>query len=138
MQDWPYVRVASLNDQGVAQATTTDQMARLFALIADGALPGSTEMQALLEQAGRWFHNPAEPPEIWGAGEPVRVTHAKVGLGPLKSGASVASEGEIVLEKSKNARFAVTWQNLKGGATRTNLQAVAKVIKDAIEAFVGP
>jgi hypothetical protein len=141
MQQWPYIRVTSANDRGVAQATTTNQMARLVALIADGTLPGSTDpggMLDLLAQGGRWFDNPSEPPVIWGIDEPVEVTHAKVGQGPLKSGTTVVSEAEIVHEKRTDNRFVVVWQNLKGGATQANLRAVAKVVEDAIEAFVGP
>jgi hypothetical protein len=63
---WPSVALPVVNDVTSAQATTTIDMARIFALMFDGILVSvddSVDMLALLARAGSWFH--FTNPPVW-------------------------------------------------------------------------
>jgi hypothetical protein len=138
----PYVRIDSINDGLVAQATTAWHMALLYTLLADRRLVGpisSTDMLGLLGRAGNWFGH-AVPP-VWSGG-PLRVTGSKVGVGPLKTGESVFSEAIFVHDTQRDLHFAVVWQNaigsfdVSGRPAGSFLETVARLIEAAVFAFV--
>lgn len=116
---WPYVRIDSANDAGVAQAGTALSMAKLMALIAnDGVLDKSAceAMRKLMAKATRGPDRPFVTRDVGSAGLAIpleKVTHAKLGFGPLKKGGNVCSE-LFRLEGIRNASksYAVAFQNL--------------------------
>ncbi|MBW5485032.1 hypothetical protein [Streptomyces bambusae] len=131
------VRIPSVNDGDVAQATTTFDMANLYALINEEILTGvggfSPRMRDLLANPrNAWF---VTPPPNWDDTFNVVVTHTKVGLGPLKAGGDVFSEGIIVHEKRHEADFVVVYQDLRLG-TQEAFGAVAKLIEATIDAVL--
>ncbi len=138
----PDVRIPSVNDGDVAQATTTFDMANLYALIMEEILTGvggfSPRMLDLLSlnRNNGWFNN---QPVIWDpATSNVLVTHTKVGEGKLKTGDVVLSEGIIVHEGAHGAEFVVVYQDLRP-ATIPSLRVVAKLIEGTIDAVLtGP
>lgn len=136
---WPVARVPSVNDGDVAQAATTEKLARLMTLIYDRALVDgdkSDSMRNLLNRTGSWMH--FTTPKVWELTDtaPLRVTAAKVGRGPLKAGNEVLSEGEIVHERAHGKNFVVVWQNLLGAPTHSSLTVVATVIEKTITQFL--
>lgn len=140
---WPYVRIPSVNDAGVAQATTAWHMALLLTLMCDGRLVGpqsSAEMLGQLQRAAGWFGF-AQPP-IWSPAGNLTATASKVGVGPLKTGQLVFSEGIVVHDAARDLQFVVVWQNVigqqqpNGRPTQGTLRPVATLIEAAIAAFV--
>jgi hypothetical protein len=134
----PYVRIESVNDGAVAQATTALHLAALFTLMADGRLVGpqsSEDMRTLLGRAGGWFGH-TQPPLL--ADGHLLVTGSKVGVGPLKTGESVYSEGLFIHDNVRDLDFAVVWQNAIGSAgangrpKRAFLEFVAGLVETAI------
>lgn len=135
IQGYPYFRIKSANDGMVAQAATSIQLAHLYALIHDGQLVNagsSTEMLALLAKA-------VAVPEVFidrAANLNFKVTHTKVGLGPLKSengGASVYSECSI-LEHVSGRKFIAAWQNFV--FKDQGFDPIAHVVRDTLDLFL--
>ncbi|MFD3556355.1 hypothetical protein ACFWWA_30275 [Streptomyces goshikiensis] len=135
----PDVRIPSVNDGDVAQATTTFDMANLYALMLEeiltgvgGFSPRMLEMLAFNANNG-WFNN---DPVIWDpARSNVLTTHVKIGEGPLKSGETVLSEGIVVHEGAHGSDFVVVYQDLRP-ATIPSLRVVAKLIEGTIDGFL--
>jgi hypothetical protein len=138
-QNYPYIRIKSLNDGLVAQATTAFKMAELFVLLRDRELfkdpfpfkdaqSSSEKLLKRLEGESPWV----------GKTEPLSsytVTHCKVGHEKLKqvnSGQDVFSEAFIMEDKAKQA-YVIVYQNYdrKGGDER-----IGKIIKDTISGVV--
>jgi hypothetical protein len=136
---WPSVAIPVVNDVTSAQATTTIDMARIYALMFDGILVSvddSVAMLALLARAGSWFH--FTNPHVWPRNG-IDVTRSKVGVGPLKPTAAgieqVVSEGITAHDASGERDFVVIWQNLKGATSFTNLSLVGRMIEATIRGF---
>lgn len=137
---WPYVRIPSDNDGPVAQAMTCFDMANLYAHIVRRTLvdqDASVRMAKLLYDAAMIgpdasFMDHLRRPEI--NTRSFFVTHNKVGLGPLKTGAMVASEGTIVTHGPTGRNFLTVWQNCPSNATAFN--AMAFIVDRAIELFI--
>lgn len=136
VRSYPYFRIPSENDGPVAQGATTQQLARLYTLIHDGKLvsaAASSEMLELLAKA-------VAVPEVFidrAANINFKVTHTKVGLGPLKKesgGDSVYSEGSI-LEHKSGRKFVVVWQNLVCGSEY--FEPLGRVVCKTLDGFVG-
>lgn len=138
--DQPYVRIESVNDGPVAQATTTFDLANMYAHMLAGSLvdPAScAQMLTLLRsaQAG------VDPSFLDGVRRPgtgstsLLVTHTKIGLGPLKSGAIVASEGTFVLDPPSGRQFLVVFQNCSND--NDSLRAMTFLVERVVAAVVG-
>jgi hypothetical protein len=135
---WPRARIPSVNDGPVAQAMTCLDMARMYTLmdsrqLVDGA--SSDEMLDLLKraQSGPDPSFLTRTSVLQGATVSYRVTHTKIGLGPLKAsngGFSVASEGTFVTHTSTGKRFLVVFQNNRN--LTTSLKALSRIIDKAI------
>jgi hypothetical protein len=127
--------VGSVNDGRVAQATTAVDMARLLTLIADRKLvdaAASAEMASILTRsvaAREVFTNRASFLSF-------TVTHAKIGLGPLKRGGNIYSEGSLIEHKS-GRRFALVWQNYVPTAGGYPFNAIGHVVDRTIETYLG-
>lgn len=140
----PYARVNSENDQLAAQVTTTKQMMRLFALITlnklvpqDGNNARMKDLLALAASHGGFFrlYNPPQP-------KPFALELSKIGVGPLKSGVSTFSEGQLLrwtrssppdpAAKGLTGKFVVCWQNLQtsqiGGIVEVFGRTYAKLL----------
>jgi len=118
----PRATQMSVNDQLIAQGTTTRKMARVFALIKKGLLvtqdnnnDSMRNLLALAASHGGFFrlYNPVNP-------KPFDLILSKIGVGPLKAGPDVMSEGHLLRWKTavpaaKNLEpdFVVVWQNLR-------------------------
>jgi len=113
---WDYVRVNSFNDGPVAQAMTCYDMAKLYVLLQQKKLVMDTIVSqhscsdmlnflalALTTLGESFINRPTPPPKF-------TVDNTKLGLGPLKTGQSVASEASIVSRNGTS--FVVVWQNL--------------------------
>ena len=139
VQQWPYARIACVNDRDTAQGTTTWQLASLLTLLADDQLVGplsSRGMKDLMARAGTFFHSTSPP--IWPVGGRFTATHGKVGIGPLKSGRTVFSESTIVTDNLRDISFVAVWQNVIQGAQtqRQLLEPVATLVEAAINGCV--
>jgi hypothetical protein len=146
-QQWPAARINSVNDGPSAQATTAVHLARMLTLVFDNRLVGpisSAAMQEMMGRAGAWFHHGGiiPPTLIWPRDGRFRVTHSKVGLGPLNNGKSAFSEGLVVRDTLRDLEFVVVWQNVQdtlgpGGAPfRRTFEPLATLIEETISAFV--
>jgi hypothetical protein len=138
---FPPVRVASVNDGPVAQATTTFDLANFYAHMFRHTLVdagSSDEMLALLDDAAAgpdpsWMVRPGIAPADISFG----VTETKIGLGPLKpvsGGFDVASEGTIVQHFDTGRKFIVVWQNCRDDGD--SLAACALIVNRAINIFL--
>lgn len=136
VRSYPYFRIQSENDGLVAQGATTQQLARLYTLLYDRKLvsaAASAEMLELLAKA-------VAVPEVFidrAANINFKVTHTKVGLGPLKKengGDSVYSEASI-LEHTSGRKFVVVWQNLVCGSEY--FDPLGRVVCKTLDAYVG-
>jgi hypothetical protein len=123
----PAVRVDSVNDGPVAQATTCVDLANLYALMIGGLLvdPFSSEDMLNLLAAGATGPEPAWITRrgIVSPGFGLKVTHTKIGLGTLKrqnGGFDVFSEGSILEHRASGRRFITIWQN-------TNIQSQRQI-----------
>lgn len=141
-----YVYVNSLNDGLVAQAGSALAMAQLMALIVnDGILEKSDcdEMKILLKQASEGIDVPfmtrASIPADWRVDPRTKVTHAKLGRGPLKLAKGSKEYDYVVSEtfrlsgyqKAKN--YVIVFQNVDGKQTST--PEVALMLHQAIELY---
>ncbi|MFJ7249773.1 hypothetical protein ACIQWA_34765 [Kitasatospora sp. NPDC098652] len=135
---WPAARIPCVNDVDTAQGTTARQLVRLLTLLADDKLVGPTSsqgMKALMARAGTFFASTSPP--IWPPGGQFVATHGKVGIGSLKTGQTVLSEGILVSDTVRGRSFAVVYQNvIQDGLTqRQALVPVATLIEAALNAF---
>lgn len=110
------VRIPSANDGMVAQAMTCFDMANLYAHIFSGTLvdqAASNDMLAILGTSAAVGDDPSYMDFTRRALTPrsFTVTHSKIGLGPLKTGQMVTSDGAIVEHGDSGRRFIVVWQN---------------------------
>ncbi|WP_192582869.1 hypothetical protein [Streptomyces triticiradicis] len=113
----PVVRIPSVNDGMVAQASTCFDMANLYAHIVRRTLvdPGSSNfMHALLATSASVGDDPsyldftrrsALPPRDFG------VLDSKIGRGPLKTGIQVLSEAAVVETSDSAQQFVVVFQD---------------------------
>jgi hypothetical protein len=62
------------------------------------------------------------------------VTHSKIGLGPLKTGPMVASEGAIVEHSGTGRKFLTVWQNSFND--NSSLFAIGFIVERTIELFL--
>ena len=130
-QGFPKETVATENDQQVAQAMTTDMMARLVTHVFDRALvdPDSSDaMQGLMaaaKAAGQFFISRT-------TGLHFATLLTKIGVGPLKTGRSVASEASVLQHVRTGRHFLAVWQN-QNFVNDASLVPVARVIDQAIE-----
>src|SRR5262249_51133884 len=119
VSQYPYVRITSVNDAGVAQAGTALSMAQMMALIVNRACidtASCNEMRDLLAKASKGIDQPFVSRDD--VSDKLRIplekiTHAKLGYGPLKKGGNVLSE-IFRLEGLKAAAksYAIAYQNL--------------------------
>jgi hypothetical protein len=136
---YPYVRIQSNNDGGVAQAGTALAQAQMMAMIVNKACidPASCdEMRTLLAQAAKGVDQPFVSREDVKHDLRIplsKITHAKLGYGPLKRGTNVASEIFRIegIEKAGKA-YAVAYQNVVD-AEPTN--HVARVIRHTLKEY---
>ncbi|MFJ9448633.1 hypothetical protein ACIRRH_43635 [Kitasatospora sp. NPDC101235] len=113
----PAVRIPSVNDGMVAQASTCFDMANLYAHIVRRTLvdPGSSQfMHALLATSASvgddpsyldFTRRPALPPRDFG------VLDSKIGHAPLKTGIQVNSEAAVVESSDPVQQFVVVFQD---------------------------
>jgi hypothetical protein len=134
------VRIPSSNDGLVAQATTTFDLANMIAHILNGTLvdaSSSGQMLAILATTAAAGADPSFMDFTRRPTFPARsftVTHTKIGVGPLKTGATVASEGSIVEHAETGRQFVVVWQNSLNDLN--SLFAVGSVVERTIEHFL--
>lgn len=139
--DQPYVRIPSINDGPVAQAASTFDLCNLYAHLLAGTLvnaDSSARMLALLEEGARTgdpsFIDASRREGLGSAA--FTVTHTKIGLGPLKTGQIVVSEGTVVRDNGSGRQFIVVYQNaFNDGAS---LQAVAMLVERTIANVLTP
>jgi hypothetical protein len=146
---WPYVRITSVNDGPVAQATTTFDTANLFALLVQKLAIDSSGQDAICDEMLGLLADTASGPEpAWlqagarpgftGLSTDFIFTHAKIGLGPLKpqnGGFDVASEATIIKHGPTGRRFIVVWQNTKFESV--SLNALAHLVDRTMKNFLG-
>jgi hypothetical protein len=135
---WPYLRINSVNDKGVAQAVTVVKAAKLITLIADRKLVtgwASDSMMVLMKaavDAGEVFINRTP-------GLSLKVLYNKLGVGPLKVGGDVCSEGSILEHTPSGRRFVVVWQNFHIENTddqKKQFRVISHVVDKAIGDYV--
>ena len=135
VRKYPYLRIPSANDGLVAQGATSIELARFYTLLYDGKLvdaASSLEMLELLKKA-------VAVPEVFidrAANINFKVSHTKVGLGPLKpdnGGHSVYSEASIV-EHASGRKFVVVWQNLIYG--EDGFDPLGAVVARTLDGFI--
>jgi hypothetical protein len=137
---WPPVRIPSVNDGAAAQATTCFDMANLYAHIFQQTLvdaDSSNDMLAILATTAAVGNDPSFMDFTRRSGLPPRnfsVTHTKIGLGPLKTGQMVASEGTILEHLGTGRKFLTAWQNSFNDDS--SLIAVGYVVERTIELFL--
>jgi hypothetical protein len=153
---------------GVGQISTTRRMSNLFALIELGRVPNADtkmavdpnsgvsvpdacmKMRALLAEPkpGRadvpWVDPGNNPRRLISVVPKFDVRHDKIGLGDLKRGGEVRSEGLIVEWKGQRARLdalnftgklAISWQNLVG-VPPTRFDGIAQTINDTFTSYM--
>jgi hypothetical protein len=136
---YPYVRIQSVNDGGVAQAGSALAQAQMMAMIVNKACidPASCEeMRTLLAQASKGVDQPfvSRPDVKADLRIPLsKITHAKLGYGPLKAGSNVASEMFRIegIEKAGKA-YAVAYQNVNDNEPTND---VARVIRKTLKTY---
>lgn len=133
----PAVRIPSQNDGPSAQATTTFDLANLYAHILRGSLVSTAESQEIAQLLADTANGP-EP--SWmdrrrdTGSRQFNVTHTKIGVGPLKSGANIFSEGSVVEAEAGGPPFIVVWQNVR----ESQLSAMSKLVESAIRHYLAP
>ncbi|WP_158845526.1 hypothetical protein [Saccharothrix deserti] len=143
---FPAVRVPSVNDGPSAQATTTIDMTRLFALLVEGNTLDSrgidgiaSDMRVLLADAqsvgDSSFMTTGARPGIDGLGPGFTITHCKIGSGGLNTGGEVASEATILTHDGTSQRFIVVWQNLPNLNDRHNVMSF--MVRRTVQNFLG-
>jgi hypothetical protein len=109
-------------------------LARLYTLLHDSKLvpSGTVEMLALLASA-------VAVPEVFinrASALDFTVTHTKVGLGPLKTGSDVWSEGSILRHDPSGREFVAVWQNFVFGSA--GFDPIGHVVRDTIHRYLAP
>lgn len=142
----PAVRVPSVNDGPSAQATTTIDMTRFLALLIEAETLDersddgiSAEMLSLLSDAqsvgdSSWMTT-GDRTGYDGLGAGFTITHCKIGLGPLKTGADIASEATILNHDDTGTQFLVVWQNVANSAPEQN--AISFFVRRTILNYLG-
>jgi hypothetical protein len=137
---WPYVRIPAVNDVDTAQGSTSAAIAHMMAVIlTDNNVPaGHADMIKLLEKSAHgsdpsWFLRS----EVGNRLAAAQVTHAKIGLGPLKSRRDVYSEATgLKGVVGANRRYATGFVNVD--YSPYSLDDVLTVIKEAIRVYETP
>lgn len=140
---WPYVRVLSVNDGLVAQATTCFDLANLYALIFRRTQSDNSHVdKASCEQMLQLLGEATKKDPSWMTRDDIRPngiifseTHTKIGVGPLKKengGFEVYSEGSIVQTEVPNKKFIVVWQNCDSNSLVSISYVVNRTIKLAL------
>ena len=132
----PYIRIPSVNDGMVAQATTCFEMANLLANIFTGNAVGIEAqpkmlqllLDAQIEEASWISFRKSRLPGLC-----FDVTHTKIGIGPLKTGADVLSEASILRIPATGDLFIVAMQN----CALRDQQAMAFLVDRTIRNFLG-
>jgi hypothetical protein len=139
VSQYPYVRIASVNDAGVAQAGTALAMAEMTALIVNRACldPAACDaMRDLLARTAKGRDRPFVSGEDVDAALRIplgAVSHAKRGFGPLKAGGNVRSEiFRLAGLKAPGKAYAVAYQNLPDGP---GVADVCFMIRRALEIY---
>jgi hypothetical protein len=133
---WAPIRIPCENlNNGTAQGATTDDMARLLAVMVLGAVVKPKMHLAMSEVLKRAAVGDDSSflsrDEIPGHLSTSQVTHAKIGIG---EDPDVLSEGELVNAIGKrNQSYVVAWQNVVN--TQANLTKVITIIRNAITAY---
>jgi hypothetical protein len=134
---FPPQRIACVNDTPVAQATSVMQMARLFTGLAGPTVlvDGESDkfMLELLTAAVvrlNLFLNRDTTVQFV-------TTQSKIGLGPLNSGARVASEAAVIEENSTGRRFVAVFQN-QPFVNDASITPVSGVVDATIASFLFP
>ncbi|MFI6600187.1 serine hydrolase [Nonomuraea sp. NPDC050536] len=133
------VRIPSANDGQVAQATTCFDMANLYAHIFSGTLvdqASSNDMLAILATSATVGDDPSYMDFTRRALTPrsFTVTHTKIGLGPLKTGQMVTSDGSIVEHGDSGRRFVVVWQN--NFQDKDSLESIGFIVERTIQQVI--
>ncbi len=137
---YPYARIQSANDGLVAQAGSALAMAKMMSLIVNEAAVdsgASKQMKELLVEAVTGVDTPFLTRD--GVSEKLRIplekiTHCKLGFGPLKAGGEVCSE-IFRLEglRSASKAYAVAYQNVPNFFA--SLSDMAFMIRRSIEIY---
>jgi hypothetical protein len=139
VSQYPYVRISSVNDAGVAQAGSALGMGKMMALIVNRACIDTAscdDMRGLLAEAAKGIDQPFLTRDAVSDRLRIpleKVTHCKLGFGPLKKGGNVASEifrMEDLRKKGKS--YVVSYQNV-GDDVR--LGDVAFAVHRALEVY---
>jgi hypothetical protein len=136
---YPMCRIPSDNDDDVAQASTALHLARLMALLFDGALfAGQADTRDLMM---RVLAKAAAYPEVYldraSGMDDLDVTHNKLGVAALKpknGGHDVESEVSLVQHKPSGRRFAVAWLNYD--VNLAGWEPIGHVVRDTIAAYL--
>lgn len=139
---YPYARINSANDGMVAQAGTALSMAKMLALIVNEAVIDAAscrQMKALLVDSVTGVDTPFLTREAVSDRQRIpldKLTHCKLGLGPLKKGGNVLSE-IFRLEglRKANKAYAVAYQNCPDSTLA--LADVAFMIRKTLEIYEG-
>jgi hypothetical protein len=134
----PPVRIESVNDGPVAQATTTFDMANLYANVLRGGLvdaSASADIEQLLRDTAAgpepsWMDS--SRPDI--GSSDFTVTHTKIGLGPLKIGKNVFSEASVIVPNGESKQFIVVWQNAFEADLRSMSFLIERTVRHYLEA----
>ena len=133
----PPVRVDTENDGDSAQATTCSDMANLCAHIVQRTLvsaEASAQMNKLWYDAAHGIDASFIDHERRALStRSYSVTHTKVGLGPLKTGATVASDATLLVHVPTERKFLTVWQNAPGNDSGFN--AMSFIVDRAIELY---
>jgi len=138
----PAIRIPSVNDDDVAQATTCFDMANLYAHMFQQTLVdsvSSTEMLNMLFVSAAVGNDPSFldytrrrlPPRNFA------VTHSKIGSAPLKTRKYVASDGAIlehIVSSGVGKRFIVIFQN--SFVDNDSIIAMGSIVDRTIELFL--
>lgn len=136
---YPAAKIPSVNDEEVAQCTTTRDMVAFYAFLSRNTMiPEAIIMHDKwlpLGSASSYIDiGPELSPDRWA------VIGTKIGLGPLKKGSSVGSEASLITENKTNRNFVVVFQNCLDFEGRPNdqLEPVYTLLGAALAAYVPP
>ena len=139
----PPVKIPCVNDIDTAQGASTFDVANMYAHVLNGTLVdalSSTDFSAHLQTSAAGGFDPSFMDKTRRPGLPFRnfgVTHTKVGLGPLKDGRTVISEGTVVEHLTSGRKFIAVWQNTLDNDD--SKFAMGAIVERTIEKFLaGP
>ena len=139
--NYTYVYVNTTNDALAAQAGSAMAMAQLMAMILNNGILSAGdcgEMRALLADATRGPDQPfLSRDAMEGLKIPLaKITHAKLGRGPLDVGGHVVSETfRLAAPRKPGRNYCVAFQNVDNKGA--NLREVAFMLLRAIEIYEG-